>query len=59
VLRPCLDWTERREHLAGVAADELFSTFHRKCWIERSPGSRVVRMTPEGSEALTGVLAAG
>lgn len=27
IIRPCLDWTERREHIAGTAADALL----RRC----------------------------
>lgn len=33
LLRPCLDWTERREHLAGVAADALLTYYSsRLAW---------------------------
>ena len=46
--RPCLDWSERRPHLAGV----LGSALCRRCvglgWIRRERDSRAVTVTPEG-----------
>lgn len=59
LLRPCLDWTERREHLAGVVADELLTTFTRHGWVDRSPGSRAVRLTDTGREVLGRLLPEG
>ncbi|WP_205810520.1 ArsR/SmtB family transcription factor [Microbacterium sp. K27] len=55
--RPCLDWTERREHLAGLAADMLLATFKNKAWIEHVPSStRAVRLTAAGREGLADLL---
>ncbi len=55
--RPCLDWTERREHLAGLAADMLLATFTENAWIERVPSNpRAVRLTAAGSEGLADLL---
>jgi len=59
LVRPCLDWTERREHLAGVAADELLTTLERRRFVERVRGSRAVRLTGPGREALGNLLPAG
>jgi DNA-binding transcriptional ArsR family regulator len=56
LVRPCLDWTERREHLAGVAADALLSAALDQGWVTRIGSSRAVRLTPNGSDALRGVL---
>ncbi|MEV7607119.1 winged helix-turn-helix domain-containing protein [Paenarthrobacter sp. NPDC089322] len=54
--RPCLDWTERRDHLAGTAAEALLATFERKCWVEPSGSGRAVRLTSEGDTALGELL---
>jgi DNA-binding transcriptional ArsR family regulator len=46
--RPCLDWSERRPHLAG----RLGAALCRRCgelgWIERERDSRAVLVTPSG-----------
>ncbi|MFJ3958819.1 ArsR/SmtB family transcription factor [Arthrobacter sp. NPDC090010] len=54
--RPCLDWTERRDHLAGTAAEALLATLLRRQWLVRLGGTRALRLTPEGSLALGPVL---
>lgn len=50
--RQCLDWTERRHHLAGslgaALADRLFS----QRWLLRTSSNRAVRITNAGSEGL-------
>ena len=46
--RPCLDWTERRHHLAGALGAALASRFLELGWIERRPESRAVRVTDKG-----------
>lgn len=43
----CLDWSERRDHLAGQLADEIHRHFVEKGWLRRDAG-RAVRMTPTG-----------
>ena len=56
--RPCLDWTERREHIAGLAADMLLVTFRENGWIEDVPSdTRAVRLTTAGRVALADLLA--
>ena len=50
--RPCLDWSERRPHLAGAAAAALACHCLEQGWIERRAGSRAVRLTPAGVRAL-------
>lgn len=52
LVRPCLDWTERRDHLAGVAADELLSALLRERWVIRQPDSRAIVLTPDGERGL-------
>lgn len=56
--RPCLDWTERREHVAGLAAELLLETCRERAWIEPvAPRSRAVRLTAAGQLGLSGLLA--
>lgn len=54
--RPCLDWTERRTHLAGVAGAQICARFLQQGWIERVGTSRAVRVTPTGALALRDLL---
>jgi DNA-binding transcriptional ArsR family regulator len=46
--RRCLDWTERRHHLAGSLAAALAARCFELGWIERLPSSRAVRVTGVG-----------
>ena len=52
VARPCLDWTERRDHLAGSAGAALATVMLERRWITRVEGSRAVRLTLRVREAL-------
>jgi DNA-binding transcriptional ArsR family regulator len=52
VARPCLDWTERRDHLAGGAGAALASVMLERRWITRVEDTRAVRLTLRGREAL-------
>jgi hypothetical protein len=54
--RDCLDWTERRPHLAGAAGAALCQRFFETGWIVRSHGSRAVRLTPAGLRGLNASL---
>jgi DNA-binding transcriptional ArsR family regulator len=55
--RPCLDWTERRHHLAGALGAALASRFLELGWIERRPTSRAVRVTDTGRRGFARELA--
>ncbi len=46
--RACLDWSERRTHLAGTLGKALLSNFMEKGWARRMPESRSVVFSPEG-----------
>lgn len=46
--RPCLDWSERRPHLAGVVGAELCAHSFTNGWIHRIDGTRAVTVTPKG-----------
>lgn len=60
VLRPgrhgvacrCLDWTERRHHLAGPLGTRMFQRCCDLGWLARAPGSRAVRLTGCGRNSL-------
>ncbi len=49
--RECLDWSERRTHLAGSLGRALFSAMEERRWLRRVEGSRTVRFTPPGLAA--------
>lgn len=49
--RQCLDWSERRSHLAGRLGRALLTHFEAAGWVRRSAGSRVVTFTPPGLRA--------
>jgi DNA-binding transcriptional ArsR family regulator len=52
VTRACLDWTERRYHLAGLAGALICRRLFDKAWIRRVGTGRAVRPTPEGAGVL-------
>ncbi|WGS21879.1 MULTISPECIES: winged helix-turn-helix domain-containing protein [unclassified Bradyrhizobium] len=43
--RPCLDWSERRPHLAGRAGAALAELAFQRDWIRRQPRGRSVEIT--------------
>ncbi len=55
-LRPCLDWSERRPHLAGSLAAALACRCFEAGWVKRIRDSRAVVLTDEGWEALAAGL---
>lgn len=50
--RPCLDWSERRPHLAGSVGAALCVHAFEHGWIRRVEGTRAVSVTPKGRQAL-------
>jgi DNA-binding transcriptional ArsR family regulator len=46
--RPCLDWSERRPHLAGALGAALCRRCLELGWVRRVAGSRAVTVTPAG-----------
>ncbi|MDR3662227.1 MAG: winged helix-turn-helix domain-containing protein [Mycobacterium sp.] len=52
LLRPCLDWTERRDHLAGGYGDALCDHLLRESWVTRRGTTRAVRLTDKGRAEL-------
>lgn len=51
-LRPCLDWSERRPHLAGSLAAALACRCFEAGWVKRRKDSRAVILTEAGRDAL-------
>ncbi|HZR28882.1 MAG TPA: helix-turn-helix transcriptional regulator [Terriglobales bacterium] len=54
--RQCLDWTERRHHLAGALGTELLQQFFELKWMARIGKTRAVRVTHRGQEQLSKLL---
>jgi DNA-binding transcriptional ArsR family regulator len=50
--RACLDWSERRPHLAGMLGALICDHSMQRGWIRRLPGTRAVQLTPEGERAI-------
>lgn len=46
--RSCLDWSERRTHLAGALGSALFDRLLALRYARRDPGSRTVVLSPRG-----------
>jgi DNA-binding transcriptional ArsR family regulator len=51
--RACLDWTERRHHLAGALGAALLSNFRTRNWLTPRNAPRALRLTTAGREALS------
>jgi hypothetical protein len=50
--RACLDWTERRPHLAGSLGSALLTRAIDLGWIARIEGERMLELTPMGRTGL-------
>lgn len=50
--RPCLDWSERRPHLAGAVGAALCTHGLREGWVRRQDGTRAILVTRKGETAL-------
>lgn len=46
--RPCIDWSERRPHLAGALGAALCTHSLAQGWVRRIDGTRAVAITPKG-----------
>ncbi|MET9343853.1 winged helix-turn-helix domain-containing protein [Nonomuraea sp. NPDC003804] len=54
--RPCLDWTERRPHLAGTAGAALCHHAFAAGWVTRIGGQRALKITDDGLASLSALL---
>jgi len=52
LVRQCLDWTERRFHLAGALGGALRDHFLADGWLERQEDSRLLSVTARGADLL-------
>ncbi len=50
--RPCLDWSERRYHVAGLVGAEICRCCEVKGWIARPRGTRALTITSAGRHGL-------
>jgi DNA-binding transcriptional ArsR family regulator len=58
ICRPCLDWGERRMHLAGQLGALLCAHCQKQGWLLRQASSRALALTPRGAVALRDWLGA-
>ena len=61
VCKACLDWSERRHHLAGTLGAAVMSRFTELKWAARddAPGSRVVNFTRTGEKRFAALFGNG
>lgn len=54
--RTCLDWSERRYHVAAQVGAEICRCYEEKGWLIRRRDSRAVTLTPAGQSGLRKLL---
>ena len=61
ICKACLDWSERRHHLAGTLGAAMMSRFTELKWAARdqAPGSRVVNFTRVGEKRFAALFPNG
>src|SRR5438132_8409480 len=61
ICKACLDWSERRHHLAGTLGAAMMSRFTELRWAARdsAPGSRVVNFTRNGERRFSALFGNG
>ena len=61
VCKACLDWSERRHHLAGMLGAALMTRFTELKWAARdsTPGSRVVNFSGSGEKRFAALFGSG
>src|SRR5260370_755276 len=52
----CLDWSERRHHLAGALGAALLNHIYERGWAKRAANSRVVSFTKAGAARFDGIM---
>jgi DNA-binding transcriptional ArsR family regulator len=55
--RPCLDWSERRRHLAGALGAELLARIRQLGWARTARNSRALYFNVAGERAFRALLA--
>ena len=59
VCRACLDWSERRSHLAGALGAALLGQIEARGWARRLEGGRALSFSVPGVAAFERTFAAG
>jgi DNA-binding transcriptional ArsR family regulator len=54
--RPCLDWSERRYHVAGLVGAEIQRCCLELGWLRRDRDTRALSVTPAGEVGLRGTF---
>ena len=54
---PCMDWSERKDHLAGTLAKALLDRYLQTGWLRADVDSRVLKVTALGERELLPLLA--
>jgi len=54
--RACLDWTERRPHVAGQVGAAILTALLDLRWVDRPPAGRALRLTTAGTRGLRSSL---
>jgi len=49
--RECLDWSERRSHLAGSLGRAFLSRFESLRWVKRNDDSRIIKFSRNGAKS--------
>lgn len=57
--RPCLDWSERRPHLAGALGAALATRCFDLGWLKRQRDGRALTITPQGRAGFAQVFGLG
>ena len=52
----CLDWSERRHHIAGALGAKIFENMLQKGWVKKVKNSRQIILLPEGKKMLKELL---
>ena len=57
--RPCLDWSERRPHIAGALGAAILSRVHDLGWVRSRANDRSLSLTATGERGLADLLGIG
>lgn len=49
--RECLDWSERRSHLAGSLGRAFLSRFESLSWVKRVEDTRIIKFSRKGADS--------
>jgi len=54
--RECLDWSERRSHLAGSLGRAMLGRFEDLKWVKRDPKTRIVTLSKIGEQGFEALV---